>query len=66
MHFEFDINVKHNDRSYNVVGDTKIYRDYVGADPEGFDGQWEWFIDMMDYSVFDDQDNEQLEIIRQN
>lgn len=58
MHLEFDIVVKHKDKKYNVVGDTKIYRDYVNADPEGFDGQWEWFIDSMDYSVFDEEDND--------
>lgn len=58
MHFEFDIHVTYNDKKYNVVGDTKIYRDYVDADPEGFDGQWEWFIDTMNYSVFDEEDND--------
>jgi hypothetical protein len=58
MHFEFDITVKHEDKNYNVVGDTKIYRDYVNANPEGFDGQWDWFIDTMNYSVFDEQDND--------
>lgn len=58
MHFEFDITVEHKNKKYNVVGDTKVYRDYINADPEGFGGQWEWFIDTMDYSVFDEEDND--------
>ena len=58
MHFEFDIKVKNEGREYNVVGTTKMYRDYVDADPEGFDGHWQWAIDSLEYSVFDEEDND--------
>lgn len=60
MHFEFDITVSHDNKKYNVVGDAKAYRDYVNADPEGFHGQWEWQLDGMTYSVYDNEDGKNV------
>lgn len=58
MKFELDLIVKHDGKEYNVVGEAKVYRDYIDYDLEGFDGHWEWNIDDVSYTVFDEEDND--------